>query len=322
MTEPAQVDLVGVGLNASDTLIFLPEFPACGSKVPVRSVTVNPGGQVATAVIACQRWGLRTRYVGKVGDDQAARVHAEEFNRAGTEACLTTVPNCSSAQSIILIDERGERTVLWGHDLRLTLLPEELDRQCVVNTRALLVDGCDTEAAVRAAKWARAAGVPVIADLDKAYPGIESLLDEVDYLIVSRDFPGQLLDEPDLRKSLATLQSRFKCALSAATLGVEGVLAWDGNEFQHVCAYRVPVVDTTGAGDLFHAGFIYALLQGWGLRRQLAFACAAAALNCTAAGARGRIAAVGEIEDLMANGQRHSSSFTPLAPHPGHKKRD
>ena len=309
MTEPSRVDLVGVGLNATDTLIFLPEFPSCGSKVNLRSVSTSPGGQVATAVIACQRWGLRTRYIGKLGDDPAAQVHRQEFERVGAETCLGTVDNCASAHSIILVDERGERTVLWGRDPRLALRADELDRRSIVHARALLVDGCDTEAAITAAKWARDAGVPIIADLDNAYPGIEELLENIDYLIVSRDFPAQIVHEPDLRKSLPLLFSRFRCSLSAATLGTEGVLAWDGSHFHCARAYQVPVVDTTGAGDIFHAGFIYSLLQGWPLARQLDFACAAAALNCTRGGARGRIATVAEIEELMAAGERHPQGF-------------
>jgi len=259
--------------------------------------------------MACQRWGLRTRYIGKLGDDHAAEVHREEFNRDGTETCLVTVAKCASAQSIILVDERGERTVLWGRDPRLALRPDELDRKSIVNARALLVDGCDTEAAITAAKWARQAGVPTIADLDHAYPGIEELLENIDYLIVSRDFPERLIPEPNLRTSLPLLHSRFHCRLTAATLGSDGVLAWDGGQFHHACAYQVPVVDTTGAGDIFHAGFIYSLLHGWGLRRQLDFACAAAALNCTRAGARGRIAPIAEIEGLMATGERHPQRF-------------
>jgi sulfofructose kinase len=309
MTEPSQVQLVGVGLNATDTLIFLPEFPSCGSKVSLRSVSISPGGQVATAIIACQRWGLRTRYIGKLGDDHAAQVHRDEFERAGTETCLRTVGDCASAHSIILIDERGERTVLWGRDPRLALRPDELDRKSIVDGSALLVDGCDTEAAITAANWARDAGVPVIADLDNAYPGIEELLRNIDYLIVSRDFPEQIVHQPDLRKSLPLLYDRFPGSLSAATLGTDGVLAWDGRDFHHARAYQVPVVDTTGAGDIFHAGFIYSLLQGWPLARQLDFACAAAALNCTRAGARGRIAPIAEIEELMATGERHPQRF-------------
>ncbi len=86
MTKPPQVDLVGVGLNAIDTLLPVPHFPARGSKVEIHSATILPGGQVATAVIACQQWGLRTRYVGKIGDDAAAALHRAEFARVGVEA--------------------------------------------------------------------------------------------------------------------------------------------------------------------------------------------------------------------------------------------
>ena len=83
------------------------------------------------------------------------------------------------------------------------------------------------------------------------------------------------------------MHRRYGSTLAAATLGEEGVLAWDGKRFHRSPAFSVPVVDTTGAGDIFHAGFIHALLQGWPLERQLEFACAAAALNCTGVGARG-----------------------------------
>jgi sulfofructose kinase len=104
---------VGVGLNATDTLIYLPEFPAPGSKVALRSATVLPGGQVATALVACQSWGMRTRYVGKLGDDYAAQIHLEEFAETGVEAHVITVPECASAQSFILVDPQGERTA-WN----------------------------------------------------------------------------------------------------------------------------------------------------------------------------------------------------------------
>jgi sulfofructose kinase len=310
MVNPSpKVDLVGVGLNATDTLIRLPHYPALGSKVEFRSADILPGGQVATAVAACQEWGLRTRYVGKVGDDNAAAIHRDEFERMGVETHLITAPGCASQQAVILVDDVGERTVLWRRDNGLTLLPEELQREWIAEARALHVDGHDTAAAVTAAGWARDAGVPVIADLDDLYPGVEALLEKIDYLITSRDIPGRLTNDSDLRKSLPLVRSRFGCRLTAATLGQEGVLAWDGSQFHYVPAFRVQALDTTGAGDIFHAGFIYGLLQGWSLSRQLEFACAAAALNCTAAGARGGIQPVREIEKLAASGSRHPSAF-------------
>jgi len=303
------VDVVGVGLNATDTLIPVAHYPSRGSKVEFRSAKVLPGGQVATAMIACQQWGLRARYIGKVGDDIAAELHRSEFARLGVEAHLFTAPGCPSQQAFILVDDGGERTVLWKRDDRLTLRPEELQRDWIVHSRALHVDGHDTAAASTAAGWARAAGVPVIADLDELYPGVEKLLQRVDYLITSRDIPGRLTEEPDLRKSLPALRERFGSRLTAATLGEEGVLAWDGKRFHYAAAFCVQTVDTTGAGDIFHAGFIYGLLQGWPLQRQLDFACAAAALNCTAIGARDGIQSVDSIERLIATGARHAQAY-------------
>jgi sulfofructose kinase len=310
MTISPKLDVVGVGLNATDTLIPVAHYPSRGSKIEFRSAKVLPGGQVATAMIACQLWGLRARYVGKVGDDIAAELHRSEFSRLGVEAHLFTAPGCHSQQAFILVDDGGERTVLWKRDDRLTLRPEELQQEWIVNARAIHVDGHDTAAASVAAGWARAAGVPVVADLDELYPGVEKLLNNVDYLITSRDIPGRLMEENDLRKSLPALKERFRSRLTAATLGEEGVLAWDGTSFHYAPAFRVDTIDTTGAGDIFHAGFIYGLLQGWPLERQLDFACAAAALNCTAIGARGGIQPVDSIEHLITTGTRHTPAFT------------
>lgn len=299
-----KVDLVGVGLNATDTLIRVESFPARGSKTEYAEATIMPGGQVATTVIACQTWGLRTRYVGKLGDDDASRLHQTAFEAAGVDARLIRVPNSASPQSLIVVDAGGERTVMCRRDEKLALKPEELNRNWIVNARALHVDGHDTAAATQAASWARAAGIPVVADLDETYPGVDDLLQNIDYLIASRDFPCRLMNEPGLDRALERMQTRYGCRLAAATLGQDGVLAWDGQRHLHRAAYRVPAVDTTGAGDIFHAGFIYGLLNGWPLDRQLDFACAAAAINCMAPGARGGIKQVAEIEALMATCER------------------
>lgn len=303
------MDVVGVGLNATDTVIPLPQHPASGSKVEFHSVSVLPGGQVASAMMACQLWGLRTRYIGKLGDDSAADLHRAEFSKAGVESKLITASNCASQQAFILVDETGERTVLWKRDDRVTLHPEDLRQEWIVDARALHLDGHDTAAAIRAATWAREAGIPVILDLDKLYPGVEELLAKTDYLIVSRNIPGDLTGKAELHQALIEIQHRFGCLVTAATLGHDGVLAWDRERFFYASAYRVNVVDTTGAGDVFHAGFIYGLLQGWLMPQILDFACAAAALNCTALGARGGIQPVDKIEHLMATGTHYPAYF-------------
>jgi sulfofructose kinase len=309
MPNVPQVDVVGVGLNATDTLVSLASFPERGSKVPYSHMSVMPGGQTATTIVACQSWGLRTRYVGKFGDDSAAKLHRDAFADIGTEAQFVTVPGAHSLHNVILIDNGGERTVICQHNERLVLQPEELRREWIVNARVLHVDGHDTAAATQAARWAREAGIPVTADLDDTYTGVDDLIANIDYLLVNCDFSYRLMNDSNLESALRKMHSRYGCRLAAATLGEKGVLAWNGEQLIHCAAYRVGVVDTTGAGDIFRAGFLYGMMQDWPLERQLDFSCAAAAMNCMAEGARGGIRPVPEIESLMATVARYESKY-------------
>jgi sulfofructose kinase len=170
--------------------------------------------------------------------------------------------------------------------------------------RALLVDGHDTKAAALAARWAQELRIPVIADLDNRYPGIEALLEHVDFAATSRRFPEIFMGETDLLKALPLIFEKFKCRLTAATLGRSGAIAWDGFEF-HLCrGYKADAVDTTGAGDIFHGAFLYALVRGWPTPDILDFSCAAAALNCKAIGARGGIPSLLRIRELRGSGRR------------------
>jgi sulfofructose kinase len=309
-SNPSQCDILAIGLNATDNLIHVPRFPAFDSKTKILSSALLPGGQAATAAVACQRWGLRSRYVGKIGNDSAGRLQRAEFAREGVEAHLVEVPNCPSQSAFIIVDEcTGERTILWQRDDRLDLQPEELPREWIRGARLVHVDGHPCAPAAAAARWAREAGALVTADLDNLYPGIEALLEGVDFMIGSREFPERLLGIPDLLESLPEITRRFGCRVAGATLGRNGVLAWDGTQFHYCPAFRVDTVDTTGAGDIFHAGLAYALLRGGTLPEILEFSCAAAGLNCTAPGARGGIRPVKEIEKLRHEGVRHEPRY-------------
>jgi hypothetical protein len=135
----------------------------------------------------------------------------------------------------------------------------------------------------------------------------------VDFAITSKDCPERLTGERDLLKSLPRIFSKFKCHLMAATLGPLGVLAWDGARFILCPGFRVKAVDTTGAGDIFHGAFLYGMVRGMTLEETLEFSCAAAALNCTAIGARGRIASLREIENLRQKGARSKRAFASKA---------
>jgi sulfofructose kinase len=304
--------VVGVGINATDTIIRLPRFPALDSKVEILSAEVKPGGQVASAMVACSRWGLRARYVGKIGGDEAGKLQVKEMKREGVDARWIIAKNSSSQSAYILVDEpSGERTVLWKRDPSIALRPTDLNRRWLAGARVLLVDGHDTAAATRAAQWARQSRIEVVADLDNLYPGVQALLHFVDFPITSKDFPERLTGEEDLLKSLPRIHREFKCRMIVATLGRLGSLAWDGAQFILCPGFRVEPVDTTGAGDIFHGAFIYCLTQKFELKETLEFCCAAAAINCTASGARGKIATLKEIARLRKSGSRSELAFSP-----------
>lgn len=305
------VHVTGVGINATDTTIDLPRFPTLNSKLEFSSAAIFLGGQIASALVACRRWGMSVRYVGSVGDDSAAALQAVELQSHGIESHLIRISNCSSQTSYILVDRRsGERTILWKRDPRLALLPRHIRPNWITESRILLVDGHDTLGATHAARLARARNIPVVTDADNVYPGIKALLENTDYLFASQEFSFRLLGTPNLPASLPVISKRYGCKIAGATLGRLGVLAWDGARFHYCRGYRVTAVDTTGAGDIFHAGVVYGLSKRWALDATLEFSCAAAALNCTAAGARGGIKSLLEIRKFMRKAKRSESAFS------------
>ncbi|HEX4075912.1 MAG TPA: PfkB family carbohydrate kinase [Candidatus Acidoferrales bacterium] len=308
---PKAVDVVGIGINATDTIIRLPHFPALDSKVEVISSEMMPGGQVASAIVACRRWGLRARYVGKIGEDAAAQLQMDEMENEQVETRWIIAPGRESQASYILVDEStGERTVLWKRDASIALWPGDLKREWVWDARILLIDGHDTDASATAARWAKQQELEVVGDFDNRYPGVEAVLEHTDYPITSKDFPERLTGEKDLLKSLPQIFERFRCRLIGATLGRCGVLAWDGKRFLVCPGFQVDTVDTTGAGDIFHGAFVYGLAQKQPIEEILQFACAAAALNCMAPGARGNIAPLAEIQKLRRAAERSELAYT------------
>ena len=307
----SRFDILGIGENATDTVLQLSQFPALGSKLEMHGAQIMLGGQVATSLIACQRWGMRTHYVGVVGEDSAAELHRRELRRAGVHSDLVQVPRTLSQMSFILIDtSSGERTIVWRRDPRLSVSPAFLQRGWITSARLLHIDGHDPATTSVAASWARASGIPVVADLDHMTPGLLRLLPFVDFPVTSKEFPVDATGEKNLLKALPRLQRNYGSRTVCATIGVDGALAWDGSRFWYAPSYRVRVVDTTGAGDLFHAAFSYGILHGWDMQRILDFACAAAGLNCETLGARGGISNLSKVKELQRKASRNRARYS------------
>ena len=297
-------DVVGLGLNAVDHLAITPEYPPLGSKILLNDYRLSVGGQVATAMVALSRLGYRTSYIGKVGAEHLGDLQIASLQTEGVEhSRVIRVEGATTQLGFIVIDQRtGERTIYWHRDPRLIVQPEELDRAHITSGRLLHLDGCDTEAATQAALWAKEAGVPVLIDLDTAYPGIEELLPLIDFLIASSEFPTAITGEQDCRLALKKLKERFGNRFIAMTRGWEGALAYHNGKFIDSPAFTdFEICDTTGAGDAFHGGFDYGLLNGYGVEETLTIANLIAALNCRGIGARAGLPTKGELRKVSAD---------------------
>jgi sugar/nucleoside kinase (ribokinase family) len=301
------VDVVGLGLNATDTVMRVRQFPALGSKEKLVSTSVEDGGQVATALVTCQRLGLRTRYIGTVGDDLAGRFQLASLRREGIDlGPLRIVRRTPNQFAYIVVDEKtGERTVFWHRDPRLAVTRADIKPKAIVSARALHLDGCDAEACRVAAGLARAAGIPVVADLDTVYKKVETLFPLIDYLIASANFLPAVTGNADPFRVLEFMAREYRVRAPGMTLGRDGALVYFEGRFHYSPGFVVETVDTTGAGDVFHGAFVYGLLAGWNIARVLEFSNAMAGLNCTALGARGGIARRAKAEALVAHGKRH-----------------
>ncbi len=295
-------DAVALGLNAVDHLVVVPRYPEFNSKIRFLSHTIACGGQSATAMVALARLGLRARYIGKVGDDEMGRFQIESIESEGVEAGgVAVVPGAETQTAFIIIDrESGERTIIWDRDERLTIRAEEVNAEAVTSGRVLHLDGHDTEAAIAAARFARAAGVPTVLDVDNVYPGTDELLPLIDFIVSSSAFPERLTGEQDLGAGLKRIKERYGSAFVAATMGSEGVLAYYEGRYIHLPAFKIECRDTTGAGDAFHGGFIYGLLSGLSVEETLRFGNAVAALKCKAVGARTALPTLEEVAALLA----------------------
>ena len=320
MTSPV-FDLVGVGLNATDTLLLVPKYPELGRKVAFEREILSPGGQVATALATCSRLGLRTKYIGAVGDDERGRIQMASLREAGLNQVSMNLDDvevragCPNQSAYIVIDQStGERTIFWHRPDCLTLDPARITPERITCARMLHLDGHDTPAVARAARIARDHGIPVSVDVDNIYPGFDQVLTSVDYLVGSTEFPARWTGERDPFRALERIQNEYGMRLAAMTLGPHGALARECGQFTYSPGFIVNCVDTTGAGDVFHGAFCYSVLKGASVRDALEFSNAMAALNCTKLGARGGIASQDEARELIGRGERRSDpDFAPPA---------
>ncbi len=290
--------VIGFGENAVDQVCKVPRFPEHDTKVQMEKMLMLGGGTIATACSLCARYGLKTRYVGRVGDDENGDFALKELAAESMDCLIEVVPMASSHFSLIIVDRpTGGRTILWERDPRLLYAEGELNPKGLLEGQIMHLDGNDVTASIQAATWARESGMLVFLDVDKVQDNVDQLLSLVDFAIPSVEFVKRFSGKEDWREGLRIVK-KYCPGLVIVTLGEKGSAVLWKNDIHEFKAFSIKTVDSTGAGDVFHGAFIFGMLQGWSLGRCMRFSNAAGGLACTRLGARSAIPTVDEVMAL------------------------
>ena len=283
-----EFDVVGLGYTAFDFLAVVPYLPEENTKLEIESLTLQGGGPAATACVTLARLGLKTAFIGKVGDDYFGRSMIEGLVDEGIDVSSLVVESGKSSQTafIMINGSNASRTILWTRGSVSRLEPGEVNMDLVSSAKGLLIDDLECEAALEAARRAAEEQTIVVLDAGSRRPGVDELLRYSDYIVASERFAADTADSvEDALKKLFSYGSKA----SVVTLGERGCAAFDGDVMINVPGFHVEAVDTTGAGDVFHGAFLFGVLKGWELEKICIFANAVAALKCTSVGGRSAI---------------------------------
>lgn len=302
-----------VGYNAWDVTVPLARIPAPDTKMEVAPPIQGGGGPAATAAVALARWGCRVTLVTPLADDPAGRWHTAALADEGVDVSRSPQrTGKKSPQAVILVDgSDGSRRILWSRGDIPRLSPDEVPVSLLDGVGLLYCDGHENPACALLAAEARRRGLPVVLDAGSVREGLSDLLPFCTDVIGALGFPAALTGLADPGEALVALAAMGPGRV-AMTGGDSGVLALAEGGPRYLPAFAVPVIDTTGAGDVFHAGYAYALRQGRDFAGCLDFGQAAAALKCRAWGGRAGIPSLQEIAALLRSGRRRPSGlFAP-----------
>ena len=303
-------DILGLGSVAVDDLIYVESFPAADAKTPVLRAQRQCGGLTATALVAAARLGANCAYAGVLGSDEFSSFAIQRMRDEGIDLThLRQRDGAGPVHSVIVVDEtRRTRNIFFDDSKAIGADPEWPQPGVIQSARALFVDTFGLSGMTRAARIARGAQIPVVADFEReAGSGFRELLGLVDHLILSQSFAEIITGRSDPAVAARLLWTRERKVV-VITCGAEGCWYLTDGAVKHEPAFKVKAVDTTGCGDVFHGAYAAMLARGLGLKERIRFASAAAALKATQPGGQAGIPTRPAVERFCQSGKYQSST--------------
>lgn len=301
------IRVICLGNTTLDKVWPVRDLPAGGGKYRASDYLEVGGGMAANAAVAAARLGADCAYWGRAGDDEAGLAMQRQMAAYGVDVThFRLFAGARSSISAVIVSQDGERMIVnyrgAGISDDISWLPLEYARQAAaIHADIRWVEGA---AAIFAA--ARHAGIPTVLDGETATEAaFAAVLPWTDHAIFSepglRSFAGEDSLQNDTNRRAALAKAReLGCRVAAVTRGGKGTLWLDEQGFHQQAAFAVTVVDTTGAGDVFHGAYALAMGEGQSVAHAMRFASAVAALKCTRQGGRAGIPGRAEVEEFLA----------------------
>jgi sugar/nucleoside kinase (ribokinase family) len=267
-----------------DYLITVRSMPPPGGKADAEGLCVQGGGPVPNALIALSRLGVKTALIAAVGDDLTGDLIRRETERESIRSYFIIKKGRSSDSAYGFVEaESGRRTIALCRKISINARDLVLSRYPL--PRAVHLDGRDLEACIKLARWGRKAGARIMFDIGSIRNDVSPIFPLVDHLVVSDVYALGFTGKRSVKRAIKSLAGYCPGSI-VVTEGIEGATGFEDGVFYRHAAFRIKAVDTTGAGDSFHAGYLYGHLKGFDMTQRLRYGCAVAALKCAKPGAR------------------------------------
>jgi sugar/nucleoside kinase (ribokinase family) len=293
-----KLDVLGMGTMPLDILFTIDRFPQPGGKLDASSMIFQGGGPIPNVMVGLARFGMKTAIVTALGDDYAAEINLREIVKDGVCGDYIVAKKGQGSDTAIGFVETGSgrRTISLHRGTRLT--PGDIETAQLPRVRLVHLDGRDLPACIKLARWAKSIGAVVTFDIGSIRNEVSAIFPLVDHLIVADSYAFPFTRTRTAQKAIARL-AKYCSGTVVVTEGIRGSTGYEGGEFTMFGAYKVKNVDTTGAGDAFHTGYIYALLKGEPMIERLKLGAATAALKCTRPGARTGIPTLSQVRTYL-----------------------
>lgn len=299
-------DIIGIGRNSWDRILTIDHFPKPDEKMNVNASSNQCGGQVANTLVAASRLGAKTMYLGKFGDDAYGQAVRNSLFKAEVDISASKiVPGIPNQSAVIIVDQKNStRNVFTIKHPKLDIQSKDFQSKLFTAGKILYLGARNIGEIKTFAKIGKSKNCIVATDLDEPHPDVDSFLANVSILFCPKSYLENFVAEESVQSKIKLLHEKHDLKLTVCTLGAQGSVAYDGKQFYQKDAFKIQVTDTTGAGDVFQAGFLVALLQERTVDECLRFANAVAALKCMHIGSQQGSPTMTETEKFMATLQQ------------------